>query len=122
MSFAGWKQARRDADKLSRELTDFFYPNKEEKNMSLRMDVVGLAQADEKHQKYIGIARLCKEADIDPPDEVLDYFGDSDKGYDREVLIPTYKVEFTSRPGYYIDVIIEDLPDGVYGIRAELAD
>jgi len=49
--------------------------------MSISVYVVGYMPADEEWQKYKAVWDACKEAVIDPPNEVWDYF-DGEYPYD----------------------------------------
>jgi hypothetical protein len=52
--------------------------------MSMSLFVVGLQEKDEQFRKMKKILDLCNETEIEPPDEVTQYFLDLDWGEDME--------------------------------------
>ncbi|MDY6862954.1 MAG: hypothetical protein SV062_08195 [Thermodesulfobacteriota bacterium] len=88
--------------------------------MGMSASVVLLRSKDDPvYQKYLKILMSCKEADINPPKEVDDYFGGD--GIDNDPETPL-EIDFNPREwsdeyaeGYEID--IDSLPKGVKTIR-----
>jgi hypothetical protein len=52
--------------------------------MSMSLFVVGLQAKDEQFRKMKKILDLCNETEIEPPDEVTQYFSDLDWDEERE--------------------------------------
>jgi hypothetical protein len=44
--------------------------------MSISTHVIGQRTKDKDFEKYFNILKACKDADIRPPKEVIEYFGD----------------------------------------------
>ena len=92
----------------------------------MNISICGLKKHDEKYEKMLKVLKVCLENDITPPDEVMEYFEgdypDSESGNEIEVYIPYERIDFESRPGCCLDIKVEDIPDNVFKIRAELYD
>ena len=71
------------------------------------------------YQRYLPILMACKNADIDPPPEVNDYFGgdgvDCDPEYPLEIEFQSKAWKDDYNEGFEID--LSELPDGVKTIR-----
>ena len=88
--------------------------------MSMSTSVILLRDKnDSEYQKKLAVLMACKEAAIDLPKEIDEYFGGD--GIDNEPETPL-EIEFEARDwgdesaeGYEID--ISDLPSGVKTIR-----
>lgn len=95
--------------------------------MGIRRYVVGIkSQQDEKFKKMFSVWRACKDADIDVPNEVEEFFGEygpSDKGVyvdidDAMIDVPSSDSGlFDDSWDNIQDIIIADLPKDVNVIR-----
>jgi hypothetical protein len=89
--------------------------------MSMSTHVIGFRPADEKWKKMKAVWDTCKQAGIEPPDEVDDFFGGSppdDAGV--EVDLEDYECcsnwnDNISREGFEIN--LDKLPKGIKIIR-----
>ena len=95
--------------------------------MSLSLWVSAVIPADEKYNKMLAIWNACKEIDVRPPDEVIDFFDDASipnsDGYETEYPdcssdLPDYIKHWNDkidRSGFEIDV--EKIPEKIKFIR-----
>ncbi len=88
--------------------------------MSMKMNVVGIMAADEKYNLMREIWDMCVKADIDPPDEVYDFFRHEEPdgtGLQIDIknsgAVETWGEE--EKSGFQVD--ITKLPEGVRFIR-----
>ena len=61
--------------------------------MSMSTSVIGQRAKDETFEKYFKILKACKEAKVEPPKEVRDYFGEACDEYDRPEYIAELALE-----------------------------
>ena len=88
--------------------------------MGMSTSVVLLRDKDDPtYQKNLKVLMACKEADIDPPEEVDLYFGgygvDNDPEFPLEIDFEPREWKDAEREGYEIG--IDSLPVGVKTIR-----
>lgn len=85
--------------------------------MGMSTHVIGYtSENNEKYQKYLKILRSCQEADVDLPEEVDEYFEDTD--HPEEVLskdLPLTEYSDECSAGY--EILVKDIPEGVEKIR-----
>jgi hypothetical protein len=95
--------------------------------MSMYCGIVGIKPPDDKWKKMKAIWDSCMAADIEPPSDVYDYFGDYEPDEDgvtvseselsnSGAIRPISEVQFSNR-GYIIDVT--KLPKDIKLIKVE---
>jgi hypothetical protein len=88
--------------------------------MGMSTDVVGYVPRDEKWKKYETIYRNCVDAGVEPPDDVMEFFGWEDieeieKLPGREVDIERAVEEYFEE--CYTTVNLSELPEEITAIR-----
>lgn len=89
--------------------------------MGMSTHVTGIRPASDKHRRMREIYRICREADMHPPTEVYDYFGDEggcpieDESVGLHVDVKSR--EWNDDNGSGLEIDIADLPAGVKTIR-----
>ncbi len=70
--------------------------------MSISIFIRAIKPADEKHKKMLEIYRLCKQSNISCPQEVLNYFGDTEPN-ELGVVIDHYDLPIECRQEFSRD-------------------
>ncbi len=84
--------------------------------MGMSTHIIGFRAPDEEWQKMKSVWDACKAAEIDPPDDVHDFFdGGSPSEHGMEIVLPTQK--WTDRSSKGIEIAIADIPKAVTHIR-----
>ena len=87
--------------------------------MGMYLTVKGVTSPTEKWRMLKCIYDACREASIDPPDEVMDFFGGVEPDEDGVVISLAHHHAVTEIEGGF-DVLLEDLPDAIKIIRCVL--
>lgn len=85
------------------------------------MDAIlqAIVPADDKYQSMYAIYQACLDADINPPSEVVEFFGSSVPSPDGLIVDLNARRVCDGDAGYeYLEVSIADLPPGTKAIRA----
>jgi len=84
--------------------------------MSMSTHIVGFAEPTDEYRKKARAWHACKEAGVDIPDELLDYFEDGPDPNGHEVDVP--KTEWSTDYGAEgFEVRVADIPKNVTVIR-----
>lgn len=84
--------------------------------MSRTVTVVGLREKDEKYNEYKRIWELCKKNGLRIPDQVGEYF-DWSKDLESSLYVELKHNTHSVSGSSYIDISIDDLPEGIKSIR-----
>ena len=87
--------------------------------MGMYLTVKGVTSPPETWRLLKCIYDACREASIDPPGEVMDFFGGVEPDDDGVVISLAHHVAVTETDGGF-DVLLEDLPDAIKIIRCVL--
>jgi hypothetical protein len=72
--------------------------------------------SDPEHQKRVSVLNVCLDAGIEPPEGIMDYFGDTyDPDYPLELGFIPREIDDENRSGFEID--IDEIPEGTKTIR-----
>lgn len=85
------------------------------------MDAImqAIVSADDKYQSMYAIYQACLDAGINPPPEVVEFFGSSEPSPDGLIIDLSARRVCDGDAGYeYLEVSIADLPPGTKAIRA----
>ena len=92
--------------------------------MSVSLQVSAVIPADEKYNKMLAIWNACKEIDVRPPDEVIDFFDDASipnsDGYESEFYhsdLPDYVKKWGDNYRYGYEIDLEKIPEKIKFIR-----
>lgn len=86
--------------------------------MSRSLDIVGFVPPDDAWRKMKAVWDACKEADIDCPPEVYEFFaGSRPDSNGQEQPIPFSKWQNEDEMSYGYDVTVSDIPKHVTVIR-----
>jgi len=84
--------------------------------MSMSTHVIGFRPPDDTWQRMKAVWDACQAANVDPPEEVIDFFNDEEPDPNGvEVEIPTREWRDDAAEGFEIDVAA--IPAGVTIIR-----